>query len=325
MNNSEHTNYQCLLCMKVLSKSMDKQFVQHMRYHKVLRHHEFLFRAIFLDDQGIKSTIEFMMNATINEYNTTSDEIAQEETKAISDATIIDSDKDRDGTEIKLIVETSNNANLINDTVLESMITTVYDDDVLSDFSVIATKANQEAEVSVESQDCKTAVCSLCGYKADNSDDLREHEWKHEIKLGKPCTICGELILNKKKHFRKKHFNLYECKICLKSVRNMDKHNRTVHASNEDKKYQCFVCSKGFILRDKLISHLAIHSDERPYVCKENCGYKTKTMGNLKKHESRPHNKERKYKWNTSQDGKAAASKNEDKVKMKEKILALIQ
>ena len=137
MNNSEHTNYQCLLCMKVLSKSMDKQFVQHMRYHKVLRHHEFLFRATFLDDQGIQSTIEFMMNAAINE-------IAPEETKAISDATIIDGDKDRYGTEIKIIVEASNNANLINDTVLESMITTVYDDDVLSDFSVTATKANQD-------------------------------------------------------------------------------------------------------------------------------------------------------------------------------------
>ena len=45
----------------------------------------------------------------------------------------------------------------------------------------------------------------------------------------------------------------------------------------------CKICGKGFILRDKLASHLIVHSDVKPYECKYNCGF---AKGNIQKHEN---------------------------------------
>ena len=56
--------------------------------------------------------------------------------------------------------------------------------------------------------------------------------------------------------------------------------------SEEGKKYKCKICGKGFILRDKLASHLIVHSNVKPYECKYNCGFAAKTKGNIQKHEN---------------------------------------
>ena len=64
------------------------------------------------------------------------------------------------------------------------------------------------------------------------------------------------------------------------------KHIKTKHGPEEGKKYKCKICGKGFILRDKLASHLIFHSDVKPYECKYNCGFAAKTKGNIQKHEN---------------------------------------
>ena len=76
----------------------------------------------------------------------------------------------------------------------------------------------------------------------------------------------------------------------------------TMHQNEEDKPFRCSLCGKGFILKQKLKSHvLEVHMDERLFKCKiEDCDYAAKSAGNLKKHESGLHIWNRKYRWNMS-------------------------
>ena len=98
MNNSVELIYQCLLCKSLLLDIMDDHFYEHMRYHNVTHNQDFILTTIFLDDQAIKDTIKFMMNAFIKEYNTTSGElfkiVASKETE--TPAFVKDGDKDKD-------------------------------------------------------------------------------------------------------------------------------------------------------------------------------------------------------------------------------------
>ena len=71
--------------------------------------------------------------------------------------------------------------------------------------------------------------------------------------------------------------------MCKKIVLNLEKHIKTKHGPEESKKFKCKICGKGFILRDKLASHLIFHSDVKPYECKSNCGF---AKGNIQKHEN---------------------------------------
>jgi len=157
--------------------------------------------------------------------------------------------------------------------------------------------------------DYNSTECATCGETFETYVNLKAHKKsKHGIGNEKPCPICGEMIVNKKKHFRKCHFNLFECSICGKVVKNIVNHTLTVHGSEEDKRFKCHICGKGFILKDKLVSHLAIHSDARPYVCKFNCGFRSKTLGNLKKHESGKHTLNKTYPWNVKQEANDGSS-----------------
>merc|ERR1712098_25074 len=54
-------------------------------------------------------------------------------------------------------------------------------------------------------------------------------------------------------------------------------------------------------------SHIAIHSEERPFICKFKCGFRSKTLGNLKKHESGKHSLNKTYQWNIKQEAEAVS------------------
>ena len=77
------------------------------------------------------------------------------------------------------------------------------------------------------------------------------------------------------------------CDECGEMVRNLVDHKRSRHTPDNEKKFRCSVCDKGFTCRQKLNEHELIHGDLRPFPCHYNCGYACKIVGNLRKHEIR--------------------------------------
>jgi len=400
------SSYQCLLCKKVLSGTLDDHFSEHMRFHNVTHNQEFLFATFFLDVKGIENTIEFMMNGGNDDMKDGTRTYVAVRNQDDAEVTAVVADNDKCIEVLQESFETKNdddappNDAVNNVTVVDSRITTI-NVDVVSDFSEIETKDKEDGGVpgpvnvkprrgrprkkvvSCDEEDsndpdyldiskisgmtCETngtcdcdmdfadekarnkhmrlfhskykcpecpltfrtkfllqghilnprdkhdpdynsTECATCGETFEAYSNLKDHKkMKHGIGVEKPCQICGEMIVNKKKHFRKFHFNLFECTICGKVVKNIVNHTLTVHGSEEDKKFKCHICGKGFIMRDKLTSHIAIHSEERPFVCKFNCGFKSKTLGNLKKHESGKHSLNKTYPWNIKQEAEAVS------------------
>ena len=47
-----------------------------------------------------------------------------------------------------------------------------------------------------------------------------------------------------------------------------DLHIASQHTANEDKKYKCDICSKGFVNITRLNEHKNIHTGEKPFKCK---------------------------------------------------------
>jgi KRAB domain-containing zinc finger protein len=66
-----------------------------------------------------------------------------------------------------------------------------------------------------------------------------------------PCAHCGKLV----------------------AVAMMTRHLQRQHTSNDDKKYKCDVCGKGFAAKQHFSDHKNIHTGEKPYKCKfcSNC------------------------------------------------------
>lgn len=48
----------------------------------------------------------------------------------------------------------------------------------------------------------------------------------------------------------------------------MKEHIHSKHTPNDQKKYKCEVCGKGFHTNQKLKEHRHIHTGEKPYKCK---------------------------------------------------------
>ena len=138
--------------------------------------------------------------------------------------------------------------------------------------------------------------CTTCGARFKSYKFLKEHKTtKHEIGEKRSCPYCSEMIFDVRKHIREAHNVVQECEICGKKVKNLESHFKTVHGNDEDKMFRCATCNKGFILKEKLIAHQLVHSNERPYKCKFGCGFGAKTFGNCKKHEEGKHIQKRLY------------------------------
>ena len=142
-------------------------------------------------------------------------------------------------------------------------------------------------------QDYMSTTCFTCGAKFKLYRFLKDHKKSvHEIGEKRKCELCPEWVTNLKKHLRKYHTEIKVCDICEKPVKSLENHKLTMHGTDEDKKYRCEECGKGFILRDKLVAHAVVHSKEKPFKCRFSCGYASKTAGNLRKHHEGVHKAE---------------------------------
>ena len=160
-------------------------------------------------------------------------------------------------------------------------------------------------------QDYMSTTCFTCGAKFKLYRFLKDHKKSvHEIGEKRKCELCPEWVANLKKHLRKCHTEIKVCDICEKPVKSLENHKLTMHGSDEDKKYKCEQCGKGFILRDKLVAHAVVHSNEKPFKCKFSCGYASKTAGNLRKHHEGVHKYKPEVEKYVSQEDSLAKNEN---------------
>ncbi|XP_052745138.1 zinc finger protein OZF isoform X2 [Bicyclus anynana] len=149
--------------------------------------------------------------------------------------------------------------------------------------------------MEVHSKERGEIVCEICKWRTDTSQKLLVHKRCHYIRYR--CRKCGltrghrKLVLE---HHTTTHTNdacKYKCPHCnkgFKRARNLTKH-LAVHEI--DKRVQCKYCSKTFISKDVLKSHIILkhpNTEEsgqsvKHHVCKE-CGAGFISPGLLKTH-----------------------------------------
>uniref|UniRef100_A0A336KRY9 CSON014938 protein n=1 Tax=Culicoides sonorensis TaxID=179676 RepID=A0A336KRY9_CULSO len=133
--------------------------------------------------------------------------------------------------------------------------------------------------------------CDICGFTSNLKNGLRNHiEGRHlKRRFGKTreretivCNICNFVCISKDSHYNhmKSHenseerpFKCMKCDLHFKKQRTLDKHNRSVHIT-EDLPFTCNLCiSARFVTEEILKLHLKRHecseekSAKQPFAC----------------------------------------------------------
>ena len=127
---------------------------------------------------------------------------------------------------------------------------------------------NYNAEIK-QRFDCEKKECPECGVSVR---DLKRHLNAMHYGQKQICAHCAQelpSLLCLKDHIQTVHEKI-PCDECGKLVarRVMKRHRDSVHTPNDQKKYKCDVCGKGFVAKDHLNDHKNIHTGEKPYKCK---------------------------------------------------------
>ena len=136
-------------------------------------------------------------------------------------------------------------------------------------------------------------ICEECGFVGKDKYSVKSHRNFHHDATVLICDICSRDFqghLKLKIHRQRFHGSSKQCKDCGGMFKNLLKHMRTMHTTDDDKKYQCDECGKGFIDKTRLGSHiLSLHTNEKPFVCRFMCGFACSSSGNRTKHETARH------------------------------------
>jgi hypothetical protein len=128
-------------------------------------------------------------------------------------------------------------------------------------------------------------LCPECGANVTN---VKQHiEVNHKIDVQK-CPHCDRELMNISKlkaHIKNNHERT-PCVHCgkLVAVAMMTRHLQRQHTSNDNKKYKCDICGKGFAAKQQFSDHKNIHTGEKPYKCKY-CSACFASVGNHGMHE----------------------------------------
>ena len=160
------------------------------------------------------------------------------------------------------------------------------------------------------------AMCNICGkILSSEASLLSHHKTNHEIrKLIHECELCGKMFGDDsllKSHQKRKHIEKTPCPVCGIKVRRLKDHMDSVHLKDEDKKYQCQDCGKGFMHEPKLEKHrISMHLKTKPYACRYGCDISYNDDSNRNAHEKKTH-------------GKLFTTVREEKLKEKIELLGL--
>ena len=133
-------------------------------------------------------------------------------------------------------------------------------------------------------QAVKRKLCPECGASVTS---LKTHLSRHHSEP-QTCPHCGKVLnglVAMKDHISTVHEKV-PCAQCGKLVgpKKMNFHIESNHTPNDQKKYRCDVCGKGFSSSDRLRDHRHLHTGEKPYKCKF-CSSCFASKGNHAMHE----------------------------------------
>ena len=149
------------------------------------------------------------------------------------------------------------------------------------------TKLKLERHVKTHKQ-----ICDHCGFQGKTAQHLRGHfERNHDTKAVQ-CPDCGEMQTNKHelyKHKKKVHTRK-TCGICGAEVKCLTIHMRNQHISDDQARYKCEYCQKGFMDKPLMDKHIMnVHIRTQPYKCRYGCENAYNDKSNRAAHERRRH------------------------------------
>ena len=107
------------------------------------------------------------------------------------------------------------------------------------------------------------------------------------------CPKCNLVLKNAyylKNHKRSACERKMACNICGGMFRRIELHMRTMHTAEEDKKFHCSYCGKGFTSRQSFLSHeMNIHVSQKAFQCRYGCENRYNDQSNMFHHEKRHH------------------------------------
>ena len=174
-----------------------------------------------------------------------------------------------------------------------------------------------EVAVMIDNKEYKEHVCKVCDKKIlfGKSAHIKKYHTGNIIKCPK-CNKSFNTFVRAMSHIR----NIHEkkpCTICGKIIQNnsMTTHIQQAHTANDEKKFKCETCGKGFVANNALQDHINTHTGEKPHVCKA-CVKGFASYGNLRTHIQREHtaNDEKKFKCETCGKGFVVNNKLQDHI-----------
>ena len=143
----------------------------------------------------------------------------------------------------------------------------------------------------------ESVVCNICGKtisKASISTHMKRVHPSGPLEKKFKCDTCNKTFLDA--HHLKNHVRVHvektACPECGVKVRKMKLHMRTAHTPDDQKKYQCPDCEKGFIDKRTLgIHRMNVHLKLQPYKCRYGCDIAYNDSSNRNHHEKKKHGK----------------------------------
>ena len=139
----------------------------------------------------------------------------------------------------------------------------------------------------------QSTVCDQCGFKAKNQKTLivhkrREHESK-SIECPK-CNLVLKNVYHLRNHLRSACRVKSACNVCGGKFRKIELHMRKMHTTEEDKKFHCSYCGKGFTSRQTFVTHEKnIHVSQKAFQCRYGCENRYNDQSNMFHHEKKHH------------------------------------
>ena len=128
-----------------------------------------------------------------------------------------------------------------------------------------------------------TIPCRYCGMKYSTSHGLHRH-----IKSKHRCSQCGKFYKSPsslESHVMQQHGPCLElaCEVCGKCFKDSSKRRTHMATHSEERPFKCSKCPKSFKSSAVLSSHMVSHTGERKFKCKT-CGDAFRQQTHLKYH-----------------------------------------